>query len=332
MFIYNPFYSVNLNHSDWMISIIFSTIVWTTVIKWLLWPCYRRRQTSVNSYFYTLSFESTEHIIRAINYEWHIIDKIMITFENICQAWDLLLLIWFHTSITDNDYGSNFRSNIIQYEPLFLWKELYFGISYLVLMNIWNQHIVTGTDLNGLMFALVLGFVPLSVLLLVKNTNTTTSTSIQFERQQKPILMRRTTTETYQPTILTSTITTTRLVSTTATIPMVESTIWKDVLTITSTTILKTPLQTTIIITTEPVTEAETITETNTLIITQETVSSSLTMTLTTNPETTRQDLEKANDCLINVNGNCNTRNSITKFDNDINNKSRNNETRFRKH
>jgi hypothetical protein len=49
--------------------------------------------------------------------------------------------------------------------------------------------------------------------------------------------------------------------------------------------------------TTEPVTEAETIKETNTLIITQETVSSSMTMTFTTNPETTRQDLEKANDC-----------------------------------
>jgi len=124
MFIYNPFYSLNYNHSDWMIFIIFSTIVWPTVTKWLLWPCYRRRQTSVNSYFYTLSFASTEHIIKAVNYEWHIIDKIMINFQNIFQAWDLLLLIWFHTSITDNDCGVNFGSNIIQYESLFLGKRI----------------------------------------------------------------------------------------------------------------------------------------------------------------------------------------------------------------
>jgi hypothetical protein len=41
--------------------------------------------------------------------------------------------------------------------------------------------------------------------------------------------------------------------------------------------------------------------------VTQETVLPSLTMTLTTNPETMRQDLENTNDRQINVNDNCKT-------------------------
>jgi len=41
--------------------------------------------------------------------------------------------------------------------------------------------------------------------------------------------------------------------------------------------------------------------------VTQETVLPTLTMTLTINPEITRQDLDKTNDRQINVNDNCKT-------------------------